>query len=105
MFTLQGVPSTIDQAGYIELGHSAKGKQRWLSACEDVKDMYLLLLQQLLICNTFNLYNFFSMTVISALNSCGQAVAQVSILSLIYNCWMIVWHHSTIAKSLLYFDA
>ena len=36
------IPSAISQVGYIEPGHDVKGKQRWLSACEDLKDMYLL---------------------------------------------------------------
>ena len=40
--TVQGLPSVIDQLGYIEPGHGAKGKQRWLSVYEDLKDMYLL---------------------------------------------------------------
>lgn len=39
---VQGIPSTIDQVGYIEPGHGAKGKQRWLSVSEDLKDMYTL---------------------------------------------------------------
>ena len=40
--TLENVPSTIDQLGYIEPGHGAKGKQRWLSGQDDLKDMYSL---------------------------------------------------------------
>ena len=39
---VQGVPSTIDQVGYIEPGHGVKGKQRWLSVSEDLEDMYTL---------------------------------------------------------------
>ena len=39
---LQGIPSIVDQVGYIEPGHGAKGKQRWLSDSEDIKEMYLL---------------------------------------------------------------
>ena len=39
--TVQGLTSVIDQVGYIEPGHGAKGRQRWLSASEDLKDMYL----------------------------------------------------------------
>ena len=32
----------IEQLGYIEPGHGAKGKQRWLSSAEDLKDMYTI---------------------------------------------------------------
>lgn len=39
---VQGIPSTIDQLGYIEPGHGIKGKQRWLSSSEDLKDMYIV---------------------------------------------------------------
>lgn len=40
--TIQGLPSVIDQLGYIEPGHGAKGRQRWLSSYDDLKDMYSL---------------------------------------------------------------
>lgn len=31
---------SLDSFGYIEPGHGAKGKQRWLASHEDLKDMY-----------------------------------------------------------------
>ena len=34
------VASTIDQVGFIEPGHGAKGRQQWLTDSEDLKDMY-----------------------------------------------------------------
>ena len=37
---VQGVPSIIDQVGFVEPGHGAKGRQRWLSVPEDLDDMY-----------------------------------------------------------------
>ena len=36
------VASTIDQVGFIEPGHGAKGRQQWLTDSEDLKDMYSL---------------------------------------------------------------
>lgn len=39
---VQDIPSVIEQLGYIEPGHGAKGRQRWLSSPEDFRDMYTL---------------------------------------------------------------
>ena len=31
---------SLESVGYIEPGHGAKGKQRWLTSIDDLKDMY-----------------------------------------------------------------
>lgn len=39
---IEDVDPSLDQLGYIEPGHGARGRQLWLSSSEDLKDMYSL---------------------------------------------------------------
>ena len=40
MSTIKGIPSTIDQLGYIEPNRGVKGRQHWIITSEDLVDMY-----------------------------------------------------------------